>query len=104
MKDNYGLLIASIVAIVAIVGLVILFSGANTGAQALPMPAPLNGPFFEDLGPRATPAVKDPCYGKTAGTSCFITATNQWGTCQTNIPYPGVRECGTDLLCNCDSS
>jgi len=32
MKDNYGLLIASLVAIVAIVGLVILFSGATTGA------------------------------------------------------------------------
>ena len=32
MKDNDGLLIASIVAIVAIVGLVILFSGQSTGA------------------------------------------------------------------------
>jgi len=33
MQDNYGLLIASLVAIVAIVGLVILFSGASsTGA------------------------------------------------------------------------
>lgn len=32
MENNYGLLIASIVAIVAIVGLVILFS-ANTGAS-----------------------------------------------------------------------
>jgi len=32
MKDNYGLLIASLVAIVAIVGLVILFNGATTGA------------------------------------------------------------------------
>lgn len=33
-KDNYGLLLASIVAIVAIVGLVILFSGkAGTGAS-----------------------------------------------------------------------
>jgi len=36
MKDNYGLLIASLVAIVAIVGLVILFSGAATGALVAP--------------------------------------------------------------------
>ena len=36
MKDNYGLLIASLVAIVAIVGLVILFNGASTGAVVSP--------------------------------------------------------------------
>jgi len=32
LEDNYGLLIASLVAIVAVVGLVILFSGTATGA------------------------------------------------------------------------
>ena len=32
-KDNYGLLLAALVAIVAVVGLVILFSGANSGAS-----------------------------------------------------------------------
>ena len=36
MKDNYGLLIASLVAIVAIVGLVILFSGQSTAAVVAP--------------------------------------------------------------------
>ena len=35
MENNYGLLIASIVAIVAIVGLVVLFNGSNTGAKTL---------------------------------------------------------------------
>ena len=31
MADNYGLLIAALVAIVAVVGLVVLFSGAKVG-------------------------------------------------------------------------
>lgn len=35
MENNYGLLIASIVAIVAIVGLVILFSGETTGEMTI---------------------------------------------------------------------
>ena len=37
MEDRYGLLIAALVAVVAVVGLVILFSGNNSGALVSPL-------------------------------------------------------------------
>ena len=43
-EDNSGLLIAALVAIVAVVGLVILFSGARTGMYVVDNPQSTLGP------------------------------------------------------------
>ena len=86
MKDNYGLLIASLVAIVAIVGLVILFSGATTGA--------VSKVYNPDQ-------VMRPCSGELVGSAC-MTRFSQVGNCE-NLGriYAGDEVCGVDVGCTC---
>lgn len=86
MKDNYGLLIASLVAIVAIVGLVILFSGAKTGA--------VSQVYHPD-------SIMRPCTGNAVGSVC-TTRFSQMGRCE-NLGkiYTGDEICGVDVGCTC---
>lgn len=89
MADNdYGLLIASIVAIVAVVGLVILFSGQQTGA----VPAYYKHDF----------AVRH-CEGMSVGSGC-TTQYSQPGVCVNSGPLAGNGRtmCGVDVACYCD--
>jgi len=85
VKDNYGLLIASLVAIVAIVGLVILFSGAKSGASV----------WHPDT-------IMRPCSGDAVGSAC-VTRFSQQGRCLAhgNLWSPGAL-CGVDVGCYCE--
>lgn len=97
MKDDYGLLIASLVAIVAIVGLVILFSGAQTGNISL-------APFDQYQGQESywdlrAPDV-DPCGGKNVADGC-VNQFGRSGTCVTSQQYRPNDVCGVTIPCSC---
>ena len=72
-QENTGLLIASLVAIVAVVGLVILFSGARAGAANFkyvgPQLAPGQGPC---VCPEGSVASFQGRSGQLAGCSCRV--------------------------------
>ena len=70
-QDNAGLLIAALVAIVAVVGLVILFSGSKAGAANVKFIGPALTP---GQGPCVCPAGYESSFqgrsGQLAGCSC----------------------------------
>jgi len=98
MAHDYGLLIASLVAIVAIVGLVILFSGgAETGNLSLsPFDQYNTANTYWDL---KSPDV-DRCGGKNVADGC-VDKFGKPGTCVSSIRARPNWVCGVDLTCLC---
>jgi len=86
MANNNGLLIAALVAIVAVVGLVILFKGGVTGNQiVLPGPEPLyrGGAVVSDAQAYNTGVVA----GETAARDCLLVARDQPKCCSEQCSF-----------------